>query len=411
MSASNNAHDRNVQPFLPFDNLPDESASPLPIGEKQSPSNDDDDHRKIRLRQLLITGLMFYRHQISENTKAISHELASDSPAFYSAFKTAATGDVISSGVALLIVGMMGRQRQKVSREFKETLTIWAEYQRNRRKISIAETYDALETRLRESGIIFENLPKQELMSFKAAEYDHYALQYLGKSDQDHTKERTKPSLRSIWNTVKSGGINGSQFIGHFVGDFVENIFHLDELPKKFWQASISCVNTASKYNLLTNTTRQRHKIIQDAEIDAALDRSNQKGALITAAENNPELFDEVVNTRASVIDFIGQDKEAAALLVLQTLFISAQVATCAANFLKGDSNSAAINLVCINAATVAWRVLAENKLQLEQALESRRSILAQRFSILMGIESKETTQPANDNHQDAPAAAPALER
>ncbi len=387
---------------LPFNGKTEAPQSPLPIGQS---THEDEDSNKVRLRQLLLTGLLFYRHQISENTKAIAHEASSDSPAFHAAAKSGASSDVFSSGVAVALIALMIRQRMNATRELRATLKIWSEYQQNRITKSSAETYDILEKRLRESGIIFENLPDQDLMNFKAKEFNDLARTYLGRPSDEPLQPL---SIKNIWNSAKNAGIKGSHFIGHFVSDFVENIFHVDELPGLFKQSATACAETFNKFSLLRRATREKHKIIKDTAVDNALASSIKIDDLdlVQSGQYPPELMEELRKTRSSVKDFIGQDKEAAVLLMLQTLFIGGQVASCAANFVKGDSGAAYINLACINAATVAWRVLAQNKLHLRDALEGERAKLSEKYAVLTGIEPKKPVATP----QQTPATIPALE-
>ena len=373
--------------------------STLPLGEKLETPKDKaeeekEDPRNPKLRKLLYSGLIYFEQQLEHQKHGMAMEGGSDSPAVYKGLTAHQPGDLVSTGCAVVLISLMERQRRALKRDLKHILEIWTDFQQNRThddKDVRRTAYDVLEHRIRESGIIFEKLPEHDPQDFHAGKFSQLAKQF--KIYDDGTKPERK-TLRDHW--IKAG-----QFVGEFVEEFINAPANITRIP--FIEAAKGSFNHFAKYKLLKPQAKNKHRIIKSDKIELDLSKVTVNSmSVLDNKDYDPELVRELVATRDSVRDYIKQDKEASILFITQTLFMVGQVGSLIDNALKGDGGNALINLACMNMASVALRVLSENKVHFTQALEGERSKMSEQYASVAGLlEKKKRKHSANDNMQD----------
>lgn len=406
------------QMFLPF-NEDLEHKNTLPVGERLDhvdvPEDDEKEHsRNARMRKLLYSGLVYFEHQLGHQKHGMVMEGGSDSPPVYNVstelpngLSAVQGGDLFSMTCAGILITLMERQRRAIEKDLKQILEVWTEFQHNRLsedKDVRRTAYDILEKRIRESGIIFEKLPEHDPQDFNAGKFRDLAQKYKIDTPEDprrnknkaeaETEQDTKPKKK----TLRDHWLAAGKFIGEATEEFISAPVNLLQIP--FMEAAKASISHFCKYALLKPEAREKHKILKSTPNGLDLSKVTVNSMeVIDNKDFDPELLHELISTRESVRDHIRQDKEASALFIFQSLFMAGQVASFVDNALKGDAGSASINVACLNMASVALRVLAQNKVHLTQALDGERSKMSEQYASVAGLlEKKNKHRNANDN-------------
>jgi hypothetical protein len=349
------------------------------------------------MRKLLYSGLVYFEQQLGHQKHGMVMEGGSDSPAVYKGLTEGHAGDLVSMTCAGILVFLMERQRRAIQSDLKHILEIWTEFQQNRastNKDSRRMAYEVLEQRIRESGIIFEKLPEHDPQDFNAGKFRDLAQKYKIYTPEDSAEgdqSRKKKTIRDHWLTA-------GKFIGEATEEFINAPVNLFRIP--FMEAAKGSISHFCKYSLFKPEAKQKHKIIKSKSHELDLSRVKVSSMeVLDDKDYDPKLLHELISTRESVREHIRQDKEASILFLVQTLFMAGQVASFVDNAMKGDGGSAAINVACLNMASVALRVLAHNKVHLTQALDGERSKMSEQYASVAGLLDKKTTRESvNDN-------------
>lgn len=388
------------QMFLPFsEDLEQKNA--LPVGERLDTPEDDEKEpsRNAKMRKLLYSGLIYFDQQLGHQKHGMVMEGGSDSPAVYNGVTGGQPGDLVSMTCAGILIFLMERQRRAIKQDLKQILEVWTEFQHNRLsddKEIRRTAYDVLEQRIRESGIIFEKLPEHDPQDFNAGKFRDLAQKYkiYTPQDQGETVEiPKKKTLRDRW-------LAAGKFIGEATEEFINAPVNVLQIP--FIEATKGTVGHFRKYALIKAHAREKHKIIKSKSHELDLSKVTVNSMeVLDNKDYDPRLLHELIATRESVREHIRQDKEASILFLTQTLFMGGQVYSFIDNALRGDAGGAAINLACLNMASVALRVLAQNKVHLTQALDGERSKMSEQYASVAGLlDKKNKRDSVNDNHE-----------
>lgn len=399
------------QMFLPFtEDLEHKNA--LPVGEKLKTREDDEKEpkRNARMRKLLYSGLVYFEQQLNHQKHGMAMEGGSDSPAIYNGVTGGHAGDLVSMTCAGVLIFLMERQRRAIQQDLKHILEVWTEFQHNRLNDDQAirrTAYDTLEKRIRESGIIFEKLPEHDPQDFNAGKFSDLAEKYKIDTPQNQTldhphnqaENKNKEDARPKKKTLRDHWLAAGKFIGEATEEFISAPVNLLRIP--FMQAAKASIGHFCKYATFKPEAKEKHKILKSTPHGLDLSKVTVNSMeVIDNKDYDPELLHELITTRESVRDYIRQDKEASVLFITQTIFMGGQVASFIDNALRGDAGNAAINMACLNMASVALRVLAQNKVHLTQALDGERSKMSEQYASVAGLaEKKSKHDNANDNH------------